>query len=635
MIKKVVRAIAFTILLAVILLWISDIGTYVASGVGSYRWRRGFYQEPEGALDAVYIGASAAHMDWMTPLAWERYGIAAALFTNNSQPLDAVEYLIREARKTQPDAVYIISINEIPLATLRGFRTPYEESTIHWTTDYMPFSSDKVELIERLCDLGGYSRADRAEYYFPLLRYHSSWESITKDCFVHPEEGIKGAPSTGKFFSGASDVSGSYRNTTRRMELPDTLQESVESLLDYCDREGVKAMFVTSPQARVDEDIIAQWNTINDMIRSRGYPTLNMMECLKEVGIDYSRDFCDFYHLNIHGTIKFTDFLASHLQETFGFTGEHDEEVCRSWDEAAAKYREMAAPYVLDFEWEGEPRDESLAAPALTGLGVNGTALTLSWGASEGAEGYRVYRKTADAGWTPIAETDAGTLYYTDTDCEINGQYTYTVAPYREAEGERRWGYYNTAGLTATAVMAAPQNLTGAGEEDDYTLTWEAVDGADGYQVARRVFARSWLSIADTWEGTSYTDREMLEQMPYQYRVRAYWYNEAGVPMYGTWSVNTLYLPELAGPDVTVEVIDGKPELNWTPVEGISGYTVSRRSEEGTWEAISEGMPAGITGYRDETAEAGETYAYQVTAYLAYGKQMYQYPTETELVEVP
>ncbi len=70
-------------------------------------------------------------------------------------------------------------------------------------------------------------------------------------------------------------------------------------------------------------------------------------------------------------------------------------------------------------------------------------------------------------------------------------------------------------------------------------------------------------------------------------------------------------------------------------MEGISGYTVSRRSEEGTWEAISEGIPAGITGYRDETAEAGEAYAYQVTAYLAYGKQMYQYPTETELVEVP
>ena len=451
-IRSCIRAGIFLLLLVVCLLRFESVVTYRAVSSGSYQRIYGFYQEPENTLDAVYV-SSSVYGDWIPTLAWERYGITVHPFANSSQPFDAMEYMIKEARKTQPDAVYIISINEIPLATLRGGREPYAVGTIHWTTDYVPFSSNKVELIERLCDLGGYSRADRAEYYFPLLRYHSNWEDLWESCFTMPLDGIKGDGVESLLYP-AKDVSGSYRNTTRRMELPDTLQESVESLLDYCDREGVKAMFVTSPQARVDEDIIAQWNTINDMIRSRGYPTLNMMECLKEVGIDYSRDFCDFYHLNIHGTIKFTDFLASHLQETFGFTGEHDEEVCRSWDEAAAKYREMAAPYVLDFEWEGEPRDESLAAPALTGLGVNGTALTLSWGASEGAEGYRVYRKTADAGWTPIAETDAGTLYYTDTDCEINGQYTYTVAPYREAEGERRWGYYNTAGLTATAVMA-------------------------------------------------------------------------------------------------------------------------------------------------------------------------------------
>ena len=436
----------------VCLLRFESVVTYRAVSAGSYQRIYGFYQEPENTLDAVYV-SSSVYGDWIPTLAWERYGITVHPFANSSQPFDAMEYMIKEARKTQPDAVYIISINEIPLATLRGGREPYAVGTIHWTTDYVPFSSNKVELIERLCDLGEYSRADRAEYYFPLLRYHSNWEDLWESCFTMPLDGVKGDVIESVMYP-VVDVSGSYRNTTRRMELPAPLQESVESLLDYCDREGVKAMFVALPQARVDESIMAQWNTISDMTASRGYPTLNMMQCLEDVGIDYTRDFHDLYHLNIYGAIKCTEFLSEFLMGNFDVVKAHDEEVRRSWDEAAARYRGYVFPHVLDFEWACEPIDADLAAPALTGLGVNGTALTLSWGASEGAEGYRVYRKTADAGWTPIAETDAGTLYYTDTDCEINGQYTYTVAPYREAEGERRWGYYNTAGLTATAVMA-------------------------------------------------------------------------------------------------------------------------------------------------------------------------------------
>ena len=76
--------------------------------------------------------------------------------------------------------------------------------------------------------------------------------------------------------------------------------------------------------------------------------------------------------------------------------------------------------------------------------------------------------------------------------------------------------------------MNAPSAPELSGSENNLTLIWKGVKGADGYQVFRRVFGKSWIALGEVAGNTTYTDTDMLEDMPYQYRVRAYWLNENG-----------------------------------------------------------------------------------------------------------
>ena len=60
---------------------------------------QGFYEEPPGTLDAVYLGASHVYTFWQAPIGWHQRGIAVFPFSSASQPITAVPYLIEEVKK--------------------------------------------------------------------------------------------------------------------------------------------------------------------------------------------------------------------------------------------------------------------------------------------------------------------------------------------------------------------------------------------------------------------------------------------------------------------------------------------------------------------------------------------------------
>ena len=76
----------------------------------NYQWVQGFYSEEENSLDAVYIGSSGTYAFWQAALGWNSHGIAVWPYATNSQPPEAIRYIIEDARRTQPDALYIIHV---------------------------------------------------------------------------------------------------------------------------------------------------------------------------------------------------------------------------------------------------------------------------------------------------------------------------------------------------------------------------------------------------------------------------------------------------------------------------------------------------------------------------------------------
>lgn len=415
-----------------------------AAGSISFQCYRSFYNEKRDTLDAVYIGSSSTYSVWLGPLAWERYGIAVSPFTCPSQPFTAAEYLIREARKTQPDALYIVPIR--PTEDLSSTK-------LHYLVDNMPLSENKLRLVRELGGQMGLSEEEQTEYLFPFYRYHNRWSSMAKRDFVPLTDGLNGSSHYPAFLRTSTDVSSSYRATTRRDELPGTLRDALDSLLDYCAEEQVSVLFVETAGLKSKHNV-AMVNSMRDIVEARGYPVVSLRPITGDVvDLDMTKDYYNAGHTNIHGAIKVTDYLSSYLVENFGFEDKRGDPVYRSWDWAYTLYTKLyASAYTLDVEWEGEPRDRALAAPVAAAAGLEGT-ITVSWDAVPGADGYRVYRKNAVwSGWQPVDTVEADILSLDDPGRKAGRTYYYAVIAYREEDGVRYWGEYDFAGVTGKTL---------------------------------------------------------------------------------------------------------------------------------------------------------------------------------------
>ena len=91
-----------------------------------------------------------------------------------------------------------------------------------------------------------------------------------------------------------------------------------------------------------------------------------------------------------------------------------------------------------------------LDAPKLGKAVSAKNGIAVSWSSTAGAQGYRVYRKTADGSWKKLATVKGQTkVSYTDTKASKGVTYYYTVRAYRAVDDQVVLSGYDTAGLKA------------------------------------------------------------------------------------------------------------------------------------------------------------------------------------------
>ena len=88
------------------------------------------------------------------------------------------------------------------------------------------------------------------------------------------------------------------------------------------------------------------------MCEEMGYPVINMIEKTEEMHIDRSKDYFDMYHVNIHGSIKTTNYLLKYLVGNYGFLNKKGYSDYADWDDAYIAYSEFVKPYVSVDEWQ-------------------------------------------------------------------------------------------------------------------------------------------------------------------------------------------------------------------------------------------------------------------------------------------
>ncbi len=432
----ILKSIIFMLIFVVLLSGVSRIMT-VNSLNEEFQLMTGIYQEEENSLDAVFLGSSATYAYWNPVIAWKEYGISGYLYNCSSQPLLVAEHLIKEARKTQPDALYIINVNTLG-------NDGVSDVVMHRLLDFMPFSAQKLQLTKYVADMKQLSFADRMEYYFPLLRYHSRWNELTAGYFSEWNNNIKNASMYSTYLSTSKDLSNDYITTNQRAEISDELNQSINSLLNYLEKEDIKAIFVTVPRLEKTENA-QHINTVNDILSKSSFPVVNLSNSLEEIGLDLKWDFYNETHCNIHGSIKFTYYFAEYLIENYGFEDKRENPDYASWNEAVDNYTEILNPYIFDFELDNNNRNYDLAAVENMTIINNQQVRFVRWEPSVGADGYVVYRKT-DSNWTYIGKTES--CDYVDIYTEEGSAVSYTVVPYTQNDGDIFYGNFSYTGCS-------------------------------------------------------------------------------------------------------------------------------------------------------------------------------------------
>lgn len=142
-------------------------------------------------------------------------------------------------------------------------------------------------------------------------------------------------------------------------------------------------------------------------------------------------------------------------------------------------------------------------------------------------------------------------------------------------------------------------------------LTWNAVGGAEKYEVWRAYSKNGTYYKMGSTSGTGYTNLDAVAGKTYYYKVRAVSADGNVSDFSGVKNMTCDY----ARPVVSIgcDGSSGKPTLSWKAVSGATKYEIWRATGAASGTYTKLGIVTETT-YADASAEAGSTYYYKVRA---------------------
>ncbi|MCM1380984.1 MAG: hypothetical protein NC192_03530 [Muribaculaceae bacterium] len=220
----------------------------------------------------------------------------------------------------------------------------------------------------------------------------------------------------------------------------------------------------------------------------------------------------------------------------------------------------------------------------------------------------------------------------------IEGQtYWYYAVAYLN-EGDGKWLYGSAARNSSklNLTLNRPIGLTAENRDGQVNLTWEAVTGAQGYEIEivqtagynepSDQFAVTIYENYDNYNKTNFLHNYLYNTDGYTYRVRAYIniqsVDEDGklqTKKYSEWSqptrMSSVGLPMAIPQNVAADgSVDGQITVTWEAVQGATSYTVYYENMNSS---SDKGQIDGLTGtrYVHTNLENGERYSYYIVAH--------------------
>lgn len=215
----------------------------------------------------------------------------------------------------------------------------------------------------------------------------------------------------------------------------------------------------------------------------------------------------------------------------------------------------------------------------------------------------------------------------------INGVGT-AVITIHASETELYFEAEKSVTLIVDPLLTKPVIRSGKAVNGGVELTWDMVEGAEGYLVYRRTPGKSWQEL-ETVRGKAtvkLTDKSVKAGTIYAYSVRAFAGedNDLGPQSDGK---KVVYLTATG---VNVSSASGYNFVSWNKSAGAKGYYVCRKkNNESTWSRVATVKSANTLFWKDTKMTSGDIYTYTVQAYYEDSVSLYAPAKKTVYVAAP
>ena len=158
---------------------------------------------------------------------------------------------------------------------------------------------------------------------------------------------------------------------------------------------------------------------------------------------------------------------------------------------------------------------------------VDYNKVNIKWKKSSDTTSYIVYYKEAgNSKWIKLKTLGSTRSSYTHTSSKkypiiVGQKYQYTVKAYNR--DTKKYGSYNTKGLTVTASLKMVTGIEAKIEGTTVKLTWNKVSGADKYAIYSKIKAGDkWSKIITVKDTSSFVDVNPCVNCTNYYSVRGY-----------------------------------------------------------------------------------------------------------------
>lgn len=306
------------------------------------------YYEEEKDHDVILIGDCELYENISPVTLWEEYGINSYIRGSAQQLIWQSYYLMEETFSYETPKVVIFNVLSMK------YDEPQSEAYNRMTLDGMKLSLSKLKSVQASMT----EEENLMEYLFPLLRYHSRITCLEREDFTYL---FSKAKVTHNGYYMRVDVKAAQDVPEGKPLANYTFGENAYQYLDkmtaLCERYGVELVLVKAPS--LYPYWYAQWeNQIEEYADAHGLKYYNFLECMDEIGLDFSQDTYDGgLHLNLSGAEKLSKYLGRILTEECGLSSRRGEgDLEEIWREKIELYEwERDSQYA---QWNGQEETE-------------------------------------------------------------------------------------------------------------------------------------------------------------------------------------------------------------------------------------------------------------------------------------